>query len=62
MKYVVKFKMKPKKGSFKKSYGTLDMVSKRSFKTKDAALTEAKKLKKEHNYKRYTFTTKIVKQ
>ncbi len=62
MGYVVKFRMKPKKGFFKKSYGTLSMVSRKTFTTRKAALDEAKKLKKEHKYKRYNFTTKVVKK
>lgn len=65
MGYVVRFSMKPKKGMFKRKYGTLVMDSRRKYKTKADALKEATKMKKEHRsprFRRYSIKVKVLKR
>lgn len=62
MGYVVRFQMKPKRGMFKVRYGTLRMESRRTYKTRVGALKEARKLRRENRFKRYTFKAQVVRR
>lgn len=53
MGYKVHFSMKPRKGVFKKKFGTLQMGSKGTYKTKSGARREVERLKKEQPHSRY---------